>query len=148
MPELEFPDSRFFSKEFKNINPLIFEGVSDSAAFDNALEYLMIGGYDIEEAMMMLIPEAWEKNKLQNKDLKSYYNYNSNLIEPWDGPAAMCFTDGKKIGAIFDRNGLRPSRYLVTDDGMVMLSSEMGVLDVPPEKLLKGGDFNQEKFFY
>ena len=140
-------DSRFFSKEFKNINPLIFEGVSDSAAFDNALEYLMIGGYDIEEAMMMLIPEAWEKNKLQNKDLKSYYNYNSNLIEPWDGPAAMCFTDGKKIGAILDRNGLRPSRYLVTDDGMVMLSSEMGVLDVPPEKVVKRWRLQPGKIF-
>ena len=84
-------DSEFFSKEFKNINPLIFEGVSDSAAFDNALEYLIIGGYDIEEAMMMLIPEAWEKNKLQEKNLRSYYNYNSNLIEPWDGPLCDVF---------------------------------------------------------
>ena len=140
-------DSDFFSKEFKNINPLIFEGVSDSAAFDNALEYLIIGGYDIEEAMMMLIPEAWEKNKLQDKNLKSYYNYNSNLIEPWDGPAAMCFTDGKKIGAILDRNGLRPSRYLITDDGMVMLSSEMGVLDVPPEKVLKRWRLQPGKIF-
>ena len=140
-------DSEFFSKEFKNINPLIFEGVSDSAAFDNALEYLIIGGYDIEEAMMMLIPEAWEKNKLQNKDLRSYYNYNSNLIEPWDGPAAMCFTDGKKIGAILDRNGLRPSRYLITDDGMIMLSSEMGVLDVPPEKVVKRWRLQPGKIF-
>ena len=139
--------SDYFSKEFRNINPLIFEGVSDSAAFDNALEYLIIGGYDIEEAMMMLIPEAWEKNKLQNKSLKSYYNYNSNLIEPWDGPAAMCFTDGKKIGAILDRNGLRPSRYLVTDDGMVMLSSEMGVLDVPPEKVIKRWRLQPGKIF-
>ena len=96
---------------------------------------------------MMLIPEAWEKNKLQDKNLKSYYNYNSNLIEPWDGPAAMCFTDGKKIGAILDRNGLRPSRYLITDDGMVMLSSEMGVLDVPPEKVLKRWRLQPGKIF-
>ena len=140
-------DSEFFSKEFKNINPLIFEGVSDSAAFDNALEYLIIGGYDIEEAMMLLIPEAWEKNGLQNKNLRSYYNYNSNLIEPWDGPAAMCFTDGKKIGAILDRNGLRPSRYLITDDGMIMLSSEMGVLDVPPEKVIKRWRLQPGKIF-
>ena len=140
-------DSKYFSKEFKNINPLIFEGVSDSAAFDNALEYLIIGGYDIEEAMMLLIPEAWEKNKYQNKELKSYYNYNSNLIEPWDGPAAMCFTDGKKIGAILDRNGLRPSRYLITEDGMIMLSSEMGVLDIEPEKVKKRWRLQPGKIF-
>ena len=95
---------------------------------------------------MMLIPEV-EKNKLQNKQLRSYYNYNSNLIEPWDGPAMMCFTDGKKIGAILDRNGLRPSRYLVTDDGMVMLSSEMGVLDVPSEKVVKRWRLQPGKIF-
>ena len=96
---------------------------------------------------MLLIPEAWEKNKYQNKELKSYYNYNSNLIEPWDGPAAMCFTDGKKIGAILDRNGLRPSRYLITEDGMIMLSSEMGVLDIEPEKVKKRWRLQPGKIF-
>ena len=90
-------DSVYFSKEFKDINPLIFEGVSDSAAFDNALEYLIIGGFDIEEAMMLLIPEAWEKNKHHSKIVNTYFDYYSNHIEPWDGPAAMCFTDGKKL---------------------------------------------------
>ena len=96
MLEPEYP-TQTFSKEFKDINPLIFDGVSDSAAFDNALEYLIIGGYDIEEAMMLLIPEAWEKNEHHPNTLNSYYNYFSNFIEPWDGPAAMCFTDGKKL---------------------------------------------------
>ena len=122
-------NSDFFLKEFQNLNPLIFDGLSDSAAFDNALEFLMMGGYSIEHAMMLLIPEAWEKN-IQNSSMKDYYEYYSNYIEPWDGPAAMCFTNGKKIGAILDRNGLRPSRYVQTDDGMILLSSEMGVLDL------------------
>ena len=140
-------DSVFFSKEFKDINPLIFEGVSDSAAFDNALEYLIIGGFNIEEAMMLLIPEAWEKNKHHSKAVNTYFDYHSNFIEPWDGPAAMCFTDGKKIGAILDRNGLRPSRYLVTDDGMVLLSSEMGVLPVEPSKVRKRWRLQPGKIF-
>ena len=140
-------DSIFFSDEFKDINPLIFEGVSDSAAFDNALEYLVIGGFDIEEAMMLLIPEAWEKNKHHSKQVNSYFNYHSNFIEPWDGPAAMCFTDGKKIGAILDRNGLRPSRYLVTDDGTVLLSSEMGVLPIDPSSVKKRWRLQPGKIF-
>ena len=140
-------DSIFFSDEFKDINPLIFEGVSDSAAFDNALEYLVIGGFDIEEAMMLLIPEAWEKNKHHSKQVNSYFNYHSNFIEPWDGPAAMCFTDGKKIGAILDRNGLRPSRYLVTDDGTVLLSSEMGVLPIEPSNVRKRWRLQPGKIF-
>ena len=93
-------ESKLFSKDFEDINPLIFEGVSDSAAFDNALEYLIIGGYDIEQAMMLMIPEAWEKNKFNTPEVKSFYKYFSNYIEPWDGPAAMCFTDGRKIGGI------------------------------------------------
>ena len=129
--------SNYFTDDFKNINPLIFEDVSDSAAFDNALEYLIIGGYDVEQAMMLLIPEAWEKNKHHSKNLNSYYNYYSNYVEPWDGPAAMCFTDGRKIGGVLDRNGLRPSRYHVTDDGLVLVSSEMGVLDIPDVKIKK-----------
>ena len=140
-------DSIFFSDEFKDINPLIFEGVSDSAAFDNALEYLVIGGFDIEEAMMLLIPEAWEKNKHHSKQVNNYFNYHSNFIEPWDGPAAMCFTDGKKIGAILDRNGLRPSRYLVTDDGTVLLSSEMGVLPIEPSSVRKRWRLQPGKIF-
>ena len=140
--------SKFFSDDFKNINPLIFEGVSDSAAFDNALEYLIIGGYDIEKAMMLLIPEAWEKNKFHSKELTSFYDYYANYIEPWDGPAAMCFTDGRKIGGILDRNGLRPSRYCETEDGLILLSSEMGVLDLPSEKIVKRWRLEPGKIFF
>ena len=140
-------ESDLFSKEFKDINPLIFEGVSDSAAFDNALEYLMIGGYDIEQAMMLMIPEAWEKNKFNSPEVRSFYKYFSNYIEPWDGPAAMCFTDGRKIGGVLDRNGLRPSRYLETDDGMILLSSEMGVLDIDQSKVIKRSRLEPGKIF-
>ena len=139
--------SDLFSKEFKDINPLIFEGVSDSAAFDNALEYLIIGGYDIEQAMMLMIPEAWEKNKFNSLEVKSFYKYFSNYIEPWDGPAAMCFTDGRKIGGVLDRNGLRPSRYLETDDGMILLSSEMGVLDIDQTRVVKRSRLEPGKIF-
>ena len=140
--------SKFFSDDFKNINPLIFEGVSDSAAFDNALEYLIIGGYDIEKAMMLLIPEAWEKNSFHSKELRSFYDYYANYIEPWDGPAAMCFTDGRKIGGVLDRNGLRPSRYCETEDGLILLSSEMGVIDLPSSKIVKKWRLEPGKIFF
>ncbi len=138
--------SELFLKEFQNLNPLIFDGLSDSAAFDNALEYLMMGGYDIEHAMMLLIPEAWEKNN-QNTKMKDYYQYYSNYIEPWDGPAAMCFTNGKKVGAILDRNGLRPSRYIQTDNGLILLASEMGVLDIDPKTVVKRWRLEPGKIF-
>ena len=140
--------SKFFSDDFKNINPLIFEGVSDSAAFDNALEYLIIGGYDIEKAMMLLIPEAWEKSKSNSNEIRAFYDYYANYIEPWDGPAAMCFTDGRKIGGVLDRNGLRPSRYCETDDGLILLSSEMGVLDLPSSKVVKRWRLEPGKIFF
>ena len=140
--------SELFSDDFKNINPLILEGVSDSAAFDNALEYLIIGGYDIEKAMMLLIPEAWEKNTSHSTKLTAFYDYHANYIEPWDGPAAMCFTDGRKIGGVLDRNGLRPSRYCETEDGLVLLSSEMGVLELPPEKIKKRWRLEPGKMFF
>ena len=140
--------SKYFSSHFKNLNPLIFEGISDSAAFDNALEYLIIGGYDIDKAMMLLIPEAWEKSKSHSTELSAFYEYYANYIEPWDGPAAMCFTDGRKIGGILDRNGLRPSRYCETEDGLVLLTSEMGVLDLPPEKVIKRWRLEPGKIFF
>ncbi len=138
--------SEIFLKEFQNLDPLIFDGLSDSAAFDNALEYLIMGGYDLEHAIMLLIPEAWEKRD-QDILMKNYYRYYSNYIEPWDGPAAMCFTNGKKIGAILDRNGLRPSRYVQTNDGMILLSSEMGVLDIEPKKIVKRWRLEPGKIF-
>ena len=117
--------------------PVIPEGQSDSACFDNALELLVMGGYSMAEAMMMLVPEAWSSNPLMDESRRAFYEYHAALMEPWDGPAAICFTDGRQIGATLDRNGLRPARYLVTDDGKVIMASEMGVLPVPDESIVK-----------
>ncbi|MDA8231091.1 MAG: glutamate synthase large subunit [Magnetospirillum sp.] len=117
--------------------PLIAEGQSDSACFDNALELLVMGGYSLAHAMMMLVPEAWSGNPLMDEERRSFYEYHAALMEPWDGPAAVCFTDGVQIGATLDRNGLRPARYLVTDDDMVIMASEMGVLPIPDERIVK-----------
>ncbi len=117
--------------------PLIAEGQSDSACFDNALELLVAGGYSLAHAMMLLIPEAWAGNDLMDKKQQAFYEYNAALMEPWDGPAAVAFTDGCQIGATLDRNGLRPARYLVTDDDFVIMASEMGVLDIPQHKIIK-----------
>ncbi len=117
--------------------PLIAEGQSDSACFDNCLELLVAGGYSLPHAMMMLIPEAWSNNALMGEDRRAFYEYHAALMEPWDGPAAVAFTDGRMIGATLDRNGLRPARYLVTDDDIVMMASEMGVLTFPQEKIVK-----------
>ena len=117
--------------------PLIADGQSDSACFDNCLELLVAGGYSLPHAMMMLIPEAWNNNPLMDDNRRAFYEYHAALMEPWDGPAAVAFTDGKMIGATLDRNGLRPARYLVTDDDIVMMASEMGVLTFPQEKIVK-----------
>ncbi|RLJ68502.1 glutamate synthase large subunit [Sulfurisoma sediminicola] len=123
--------------DLQKIWPLIYEGQSDSASFDNALELLVMGGYSLAHAMMMLIPEAWAGNPLMDEDRRAFYEYHMALMEPWDGPAAVAFTDGRQIGATLDRNGLRPARYLVTDDDMVVLSSEIGVLPIPQERIVK-----------
>ena len=130
-------DSELFGNDISKIWPISYEGQSDTACFDNALEFLVRGGYSLTHAMMMLIPEAWAGNPLMNDDRRAFYEYHAALMEPWDGPAAVCFTDGKQIGATLDRNGLRPARYLVTDDGLVVLASEMGVLPIPEEKIVE-----------
>ncbi|MDS4031808.1 MAG: glutamate synthase large subunit, partial [Candidatus Contendobacter sp.] len=117
--------------------PLIGDGASDSATFDNALELLLAGGYSLPHAMMLMVPEAWSENPLMDPQRRAFYEYHAALMEPWDGPAAIAFTDGRQIGATLDRNGLRPARYLVTDDGQVILASEMGVLPIPEEKIVK-----------
>ncbi|MEE9397207.1 MAG: glutamate synthase large subunit [Methylococcales bacterium] len=117
--------------------PLITEGQSDTACFDNALELLVAGGYSLAQAMMLLIPEAWAGNPLMDDNRKAFYEYHAALMEPWDGPAAVAFTDGQQIGATLDRNGLRPARYLITNDDLVVMASEMGVLDIPQEKVVK-----------
>ena len=130
-------DSELFGNNISKLWPISYEGQSDTACFDNALEFLFQGGYKLAHAMMMLIPEAWAGNKLMDADRKAFYEYHAALMEPWDGPAAVAFTDGRQIGATLDRNGLRPARYFVTDDDRVIMASEAGVLPVPDEKIIK-----------
>src|SRR6516225_5732082 len=131
--------SPLFGGEIKKLFPIIQAGGSDSANFDNALELLILGGRSIEHAMAMLIPEAWSSNPHMNPEKRAFYEYHASLMEPWDGPAAIAFTDGRSIGATLDRNGLRPARYLVTEDDLIIMASETGVLPVRPENVkLKG----------
>ncbi|HVQ10279.1 MAG TPA: glutamate synthase subunit alpha, partial [Methyloceanibacter sp.] len=122
--------SPLFGPDIEKLWPISYEGQSDTACFDNALEFLVQGGYSLPHAMMMLIPEAWAGNPLMDEKRRAFYEYHACLMEPWDGPAAMAFTDGKQIGATLDRNGLRPARYFVTDDGLVVMASETGVLPI------------------
>ena len=129
--------SAIIGEDLDKLWPLIAENQSDSACFDNCLELLVAGGYSLPHAMMMLIPEAWNNNALMDDNRRAFYEYHAALMEPWDGPAAVAFTDGNMIGATLDRNGLRPARYLVTDDDIVMMASEMGVLTFPQEKIVK-----------
>ncbi len=129
--------SEILGEDLDTIWPLIPEGQSDSACFDNALELLVMGGYSLAHAMMVLIPEAWTGNRLMDEKRRAFYEYHTAMMEPWDGPAAVAFTDGRQIGATLDRNGLRPARYLVTNDDMVVMASEMGVLDIAEEHIVK-----------
>ncbi|MGQ0442105.1 MAG: glutamate synthase-related protein [Methylophilaceae bacterium] len=139
--------SAVIGEDLDKLWPLIAEGQSDSACFDNCLELLIAGGYSLPHAMMMLIPEAWAGNPLMSEDRRAFYEYHAALMEPWDGPAAVAFTDGRMIGATLDRNGLRPARYLVTDDDIVMMASEMGVLTFPQEKIVKKWRLQPGKMF-
>jgi glutamate synthase (NADPH/NADH) large chain len=116
--------------------PISYEGQSDTACFDNALEFLTMGGYPLAHAMMMLIPEAWAGNQSMNDERRAFYEYNAALMEPWDGPAAIAFTNGRQIGATLDRNGLRPARYVVTRDDRIIMASEVGVLAIPEEEIV------------
>ena len=128
--------TEIFGEDVSKVFPIINPEGSDSAMFDNCLEFLMLSGRSLAHSAMMMVPEPWSKHESMNDDLKAFYEYHSMLVEPWDGPAAMAFTDGRQICAILDRNGLRPSRYYVTKDGLVILSSEAGVLDIPPEDIV------------
>ena len=129
--------SKFLGKDLDKLWPLIVEGQSDSACFDNALELLVAGGYSLPHAMMLLIPEAWAGNPLMSEERRAFYEYHAALMEPWDGPAAVAFTDGRMIGATLDRNGLRPARWLITDDDVVLMASEMGVLPIAEKHIVK-----------
>ncbi|WP_274425821.1 glutamate synthase large subunit [Chelativorans sp. YIM 93263] len=129
-------DSELFGNDISKLWPISYEGQSDTACFDNALEFLFQGGYPMAHAMMMLIPEAWAGNKLMSPERQAFYEYHAALMEPWDGPAAVAFTDGRQIGATLDRNGLRPARYIVTDDDRVIMASEAGALPIEEEKIV------------
>ncbi|MCU0972976.1 MAG: glutamate synthase subunit alpha, partial [Burkholderiales bacterium] len=139
--------SPVLGKDLDKLWPLIYPGQSDSASFDNALEMLVMNGYSIAHAMMMLIPEAWEKHTLMDPNRRAFYEYHAAMMEPWDGPAAVAFTDGRQIGATLDRNGLRPARYLVTDDDMVVMASETGVLPIAEERIIKKWRLQPGKMF-
>ena len=125
-----------FGADISKLWPISYEGQSDTACFDNALEFLTMGGYSLAHAMMMMIPEAWAGNQLMNEERRSFYEYNAALMEPWDGPAAIAFTNGRQIGATLDRNGLRPARYVVTRDDRIIMASEVGVLPIPEEEIV------------
>ena len=143
----ELFNSELFGDQIKEILPIILKGKSDSSSMDMTVELLLSTGRSLPEVMMMLVPEAWEKHKTMDAQKKAFYKYNSCIMEPWDGPASIPFTDGKYIGALLDRNGLRPSRYTVTKDGYVVMSSEAGVMDILPENVSKHGRLEPGKMF-
>ncbi len=129
--------SPLFGKDINKLWPISYEGQSDTACFDNALEFLTQGGYTLAHAMMMMIPEAWAGNPLMDEERRAFYEYNAALMEPWDGPAAIAFTNGRQIGATLDRNGLRPARYYITRDDRIVMASEMGVLPIEEKNIIK-----------
>jgi glutamate synthase (NADPH/NADH) large chain len=133
--------------DVRDLLPICSEEESDSASFDEVLELLHLGGRSLPHAVLMMIPEAWENHASMSADRRAFYQYNSTIIEPWDGPAAMCFTDGRYIGAVLDRNGLRPGRFWITDDGLVVLASEAGVLDIDPARVARKGRLAPGKMF-
>src|SRR6185312_2796710 len=139
--------SPLFGDDIKKIIPVINTDGSDSAQFDNCVELLVMAGRELPHAMMMMIPEPWENHESMDAERRAFYEFHSCLIEPWDGPASMAFTDGKIIGACLDRNGLRPSRYYVTKDDMVIMASEAGVLPVAPERVLTKGRLQPGRMF-
>jgi glutamate synthase domain-containing protein 2/glutamate synthase domain-containing protein 1/glutamate synthase domain-containing protein 3 len=139
--------SPILGKDLDKLWPLIYPGQSDSASFDNSLELLVMGGYSIAHAVMMMIPEAWEGHTLMDANRRAFYEYHAAMMEPWDGPAAIAFSDGRQIGATLDRNGLRPARYIVTDDDLVIMGSESGCLQIPEEKIVKKWRLQPGKMF-
>ena len=143
----ELLKNEFIGDDLKKIFPIILKDKSDSACMDMVVELLLTTGRSLPEIMMMLVPEAWEKHKSMSDEKKAFYEFNSCIMEPWDGPASIPFTDGKYIGALLDRNGLRPSRYSITKDGYVIMSSETGVVDIKPNNIEKHGRLEPGKMF-
>ena len=140
-------ETNLISGDMDRLFPICAPGASDTAAFDEALELLVMGGYSLPEAVMTMIPEPWEHNLEMPDDLRAFYQYHSSLMEPWDGPASIAFTDGSIIGAVLDRNGLRPSRYWITDDDLVIMASEVGVADIPSKSIVEKGRLEPGKMF-
>ncbi|MBF0584802.1 MAG: glutamate synthase subunit alpha, partial [Magnetococcales bacterium] len=139
--------SPLFGESIKKLFPIVPEGLSDSASFDRALEFLVLSGRSLPHAMMMMIPEAWENHKQMEQDRRAFYQYHGSIMEPWDGPAAVAFADGRYIGATLDRNGLRPARYLITKSGLCIMASEAGTIAVPPEDELYHGRLQPGRMF-
>ena len=139
--------SDLFGDDIKKVLPIIDQTGSDSGMFDNVLELLVLSGRSLPHAVMMMIPEPWSGDPNMSPEKKAFYEYHSFLMEPWDGPASIAFTDGLRIGAVLDRNGLRPSRYYVTKDGLVIMASEVGVLDIPPDRIEQKGRLQPGRMF-
>src|SRR5581483_5524249 len=139
--------SPLFGDDLAKVLPVVREGGSDSANFDNVLELLVLGGRPVAHALMMMVPEAYAGRDDVSDDLRGFYDFHGCLMEPWDGPAAIAFCDGRVLGATLDRNGLRPGRWLETKDGWVVLASETGVLDIPAENVLRKGRLQPGKIF-
>jgi len=140
-------ETNLFGPELEKIFPIIQPDGSDSANFDNCVEFLTLAGRPIEHAVMMMIPEPWSNHETMSEEKKAFYEYHSCLMEPWDGPASIAFTDGFKVGAVLDRNGLRPSRYYITKDDVVIMGSEVGVLEVPADRIIHKGRLQPGKMF-
>ena len=139
--------SPWFGDDLPKLFPIVEEDCSDSGTFDNVLEFMLLTGRSLQEAVMMMIPEAWQQHPNMPADKRAFYEYHSCLMEPWDGPASIAFTDGTLIGAVLDRNGLRPSRYYVTDDDKCLMASEVGVLPIDPERIVKKGRLQPGRMF-
>ncbi len=139
--------SEVFGDELEKLFPIVEEDCSDSGTFDNVLEFLLMSGRTLQEAVLMMIPEAWQQHQTMDESLKAFYEYHSCLMEPWDGPASIAFTDGDYIGAVLDRNGLRPSRYYITDDDKCIMASEVGVIPVDPERVVAKGRLQPGRMF-
>ena len=139
--------SDLFGDDIDKLFPITELDCTDSGSFDNVLEFLILSGRSLQESVMMMIPEAWQSDKNMSQQKKAFYQFSSSMIEPWDGPASIVFTDGRKVGAVLDRNGLRPSRYYLTEDNTVIMASEVGVLPIKPEKVIKKGRLQPGKMF-
>src|SRR6188472_2367093 len=139
--------SDLFPGDLSRAFPICTPGASDSATFDEVLELLHLGGRSLPHAVMMMIPEAWENNEVMDPARRAFYEFHATVMEAWDGPAAVCFTDGTQVGAVLDRNGLRPGRFWITEDGLVVLASEAGVLELNPKTITRKGRLEPGKMF-